>query len=734
MKDASVRIKLLLSVWLLIFAVLGTSTIVQVTTLRRDYLEAIEWRSEALAQSLIINITQAAQYILNVQELLETEALQCVKLYEASEAKSLTHIAVINEEGQIAAHNDYSVLRTPVESPELLERLQRQEKTTFLDGDIYHTLVPIFKSSENLFLGTVDIGFPKQAVDEKVRHILLNSFSLFGLFLLVAFFSGSLLISRLITIPIKRLITSGEKLTEGQITQRGHTITGHDEIARLEKVFQQISDYMQHIIQVASQIANGDVECQVQIRSESDKLGNTVQGMVHYLRNVTEIATNIAEGDLTQTLDIRSEEDVFGRIMLSMTEGLHSLIMQIRISAEEIAKIKTCIASLSQQDNDIVQQVEESLERMTITMSEMGKSVEEVAHNMETLSSSVEETSASVTQMSSSSRAIATDTSKLKQQTDETTAFLKETVQTLQVIVEHTEVSKNLSQGTIQDAREGEAAVEQVMSDMETIHQTVTTASESITRFDQRSQDIGTILDVIQGIIEQTSLLALNASIIAAQAGSQGRGFAVVADEIKNLADGVRSSTKDIGTIVTTLKTETQQVVHNIYDGAEKVKAGVSQTQQAREILRKIINSAERSSSVVAEIAETLYELLQNSRQIATAMTRVSTMTADIMRATTEQETSSVQIRTAVEHINDMAAHIHQATAEQLSGVHQLLDASQQITSLMSQNQESSHQIGDTAKELSLQAEMLLQAVDRFKLRQEKQNMIGVTQENERPA
>jgi methyl-accepting chemotaxis protein len=72
-----------------------------------------------------------------------------------------------------------------------------------------------------------------------------------------------------------------------------------------------------------------------------------------------------------------------------------------------------------------------------------------------------------------------------------------------------------------------------------------------------------------------------------------------VADEIKNLADGVRSSTKDIGTIVTTLKTETQQVVHNIYDGTEKVKAGVSQTQQAREILRKIINSAERSSSVV---------------------------------------------------------------------------------------------------------------------------------------
>ncbi|GAK55249.1 methyl-accepting chemotaxis protein [Candidatus Vecturithrix granuli] len=265
---------------------------------------------------------------------------------------------------------------------------------------------------------------------------------------------------------------------------------------------------------------------------------------------------------------------------------------------------------------------------------------------------------------------------------------------------------------------------------METIDQTVTTASGSITRFAQRSQDIGTILDVIQGIVEQTSLLALNASIIAAQAGSHGRGFAVVAEEIKNLADGVRASTKDIGAIVTTLKTETQQVVHNIHEGAEKVKTGVSQTQQARETLRKIIDSAERSSLVVTEIAETLHGLLQNSRQIAAAMTRVSTMTTDIMRATNEQQTSTVQISTAVEHINDMAAQIHQAAAEQLTGVHQLLDASQQITFMMSQNRKSSHQIGETTKELSLQAEMLLQTVDRFKLCQENQNIEDFTREN----
>ena len=734
MKSLSLRIKLLLSVWLLLFLVLGTSTILNIASLRQDYLEAIEWRAEALAQSLIINILEAAQYILNIQELLETEALQCVQLYEANETRNLTHIAVINEEGQIAAHNNYDLIRTPIESPRLLEQLQRQEKTTFLDGTIYHTLVPIFRLSDKMFLGTVDVGFPKQAVDMKVRHILIDSFSLFGLFLLIAFFSGSFLISRLITSPVKRLIASGENLARGQITRNVHTVTGQDEIARLEKVFQQVSEYMQHIALVASQIADGILDCQVHVRSKHDRLGNSVQDMVQYLHHIAEIATNIADGDLTQSIRIRSEEDTFGRIILSMTEWLHSLVMQIRIGAEEIAKIKTQIASLSTQDNTIVHQVEDSLESMAATMSEMGKSVEEVAHNMETLSSSAEETSASVTQMSSSIRAIATDTSELNRQTDETIAFLQETVQTLQAIVEHTEVSKSLSQGTIQDAREGQIAVEQVMSGIETIHKTVMTASESITRFAQRSQDIGTILDVIQGIVEQTSLLALNASIIAAQAGSHGRGFAVVAEEIKNLANGVRSSTKDIAEIVATLQSDTQQVVNNIHEGAENVKQGVAQTQQAQKTLQKIIDSAERSSSVVTEIAETLHGLLQNSQQIAIAMKRVSTMTTDIMRATNEQQISTVQISTAVEHINDMAAQIHQATAEQLTGVHQLLDASQQITQMMRQNRESSRQIGEATKELSLQAEMLLQGIDRFKLRQENHNIESIesfTWENE---
>ncbi|MCP4403056.1 MAG: hypothetical protein GY801_37840 [bacterium] len=83
-----------------------------------------------------------------------------------------------------------------------------------------------------------------------------------------------------------------------------------------------------------------------------------------------------------------------------------------------------------------------------------------------------------------------------------------------------------------------------------------------MTRFEARSQEIDTVLEVIREITDQTSLLALNALIISAQAGVHGRGFAVVAEEIRNLAQGVGASTKSIASIVTTLQQETAEVAH----------------------------------------------------------------------------------------------------------------------------------------------------------------------------
>jgi methyl-accepting chemotaxis protein len=119
---------------------------------------------------------------------------------------------------------------------------------------------------------------------------------------------------------------------------------------------------------------------------------------------------------------------------------------------------------------------------------------------------------------------------------------------------------------------------------------------------------------------------------------------------------------------------------------------------------------------VVTDIANTLHELMTVSRTVSTAMERVNTMTDDITAVTCEQEASTKQIDRVIEHINEMTSQIQQATTEQLMGVHHVLEAMEKVTTLTDQNLESSQQITTTTKELSLQADLLLQSVDRFKL------------------
>ena len=716
MKKRGLQFKLILWGNLIIIVVLGMSALIHARYLKQNYLSALQERSEALAQYVSIDITQNQRYVLNIQDMLETETFRCVQLFEANQEHHVTHIGIVNPSLEIVAHNDKQLLKTEIASPTLRQAFEARTRQLVLEQQIYHTLIPIFMGKPEAYVATIDVGFPQQMIDAESKSMLMSTLRLFLVSLLLAFVSISLFARRVLIMPLKRLMSASEELASGKtVFVPGAAKTG-DEIVMLAANFNHISEYFQHVSDVAAHVSDGILDTQVQVRSESDMMGNAVRKMVKYLNNIAAAADKIADGNLTETIEIRSAEDTFGRVFFSMTEGLRTLARQIRISAEEIRQTGQIITSFTAHDIEIVQHVELSVDQMVSTMTQMGASIEEVSHNMESLSTSAEETSASATQMTASIRQIAKDASELTDETEQTIRALKGSVETLRKIVEHTDASKELSQATMQDAQEGQIAMEQVMNGMETIQRTVTMAVESINGFAKRSEDIGTILEVIKNITEQTSLLALNASIIAAQAGSHGRGFAVVADEIKSLADGVGKSTKDIAAIVRKLQSDTQEVVRTIHEGAENVDEGMLQTQQARQTLQKISSSAERSSAVVTQIAETLHNMLKDSRGISHSMKRVSARTNDIKRATKEQEVATSQINIAIEQINDMSSHIHRAAAEQANGVHHLLTMSRDITGLIEQNRESSQRIAATVRDLTQQGELLLEAVGRFKL------------------
>ncbi len=583
----------------------------------------------------------------------------------------------------------------------------------------FHEHVVVRQASivyEEKDLGTLEVVFSRQLARVQAQKTLLTLSG--SLFLVIV--TESLVVLTLarknIALPLTHLVRAAERIAAGEIDIHLPEVSSRNEIGTLTAAFTKMVTYLQQMTGVATDISTGNLRHQVTPQSEKDLLGQAFLNMSAYLNEMAVTATAVAEGDLTQRIHVRSAEDAFGQVIQFMTEGLQSLIQHIRTSAEQLAVIKTGISGLTTDNFRVSQNVQVSVKQLIATVREIGTSVEDVAEKMEILLSSVEETSASVAQLAPSIGNIVSNTTELTQQTDQTRAFLTGTIQALEHIVESTETSKHLSQETIQDALKGQTAMAQVTTSMAMLQETMTTAMDAMTSFSHRSQDIGTILDVIRDIADQTSLLALNASIIAAQAGDQGKAFAVVAEEIKSLANGVATSTKDVAEIIQTLQQENDKVIQTVHEGVRNVEQGTGRTQQAQDALQKIMTSAQRSSSVVTEISGALHRLMISSHTVTEAMEKVKALTDEIHTAANEQETSTIQMNQAIAHINELASHIQQSAMYQSTGLQQVLTTTNEVTALIDQNFESSQQMTRATKNLAAQAERLLQSVDRFTL------------------
>lgn len=241
-------------------------------------------------------------------------------------------------------------------------------------------------------------------------------------------------------------------------------------------------------------------------------------------------------------------------------------------------------------------------------------------------------------QLSMIAREGAISIEKQRSETDQVATAMNQMSATVQEVARNAASAAGSANSADNDAQGGKIIVQQTSEAISQLAREVENASEVIHTVEQDSDQIGTILDVIKDIAEQTNLLALNAAIEAARAGEQGRGFAVVADEVRTLASRTHKSTEEIEQMITRLQAGAQNAVAVMESGREKAQKGVEQANEAAEALDAItraVTTISEMNNQIASAAEEQSSVAEEMNKSITNISQVSEQTAEGAKQTT---------------------------------------------------------------------------------------------------
>jgi methyl-accepting chemotaxis protein len=289
-----------------------------------------------------------------------------------------------------------------------------------------------------------------------------------------------------------------------------------------------------------------------------------------------------------------------------------------------------------------------------------------IAAASESVMVSVADTSSSVTEIAVSIDQVTRSLDSLAASIDKAASAMEEINASIKNVEQNAAVSHGATSQVKIHADRGRRAVEETMASLDQIQASVDLSYTVIQQLYERSGRIDTIVSVINDISKKTNLLALNASIIAAQAGEYGRSFAVVADEIRNLSLQTSLSTGEITNIIEEILGESRQASENITSTKDLVQKGVDLGRSMGQTLELIVDSSLRSMNITQEIKVSTEEQAKSVQMVTHTIEDVSSMSSQIFNASKEQSRATRNIVKAVDSIKEMTQEMVKTTSRQM--------------------------------------------------------------------